>query len=741
MKFGEILSLKYNINYEDINAALKMQLDENFKDLKIGEILKFNKIIDDEIINNVLKDQEQNQLEVINETELKENTISNQAFVQNEIKEVVEFDKVDLIKKEDLENICINNDLSSALCDKTKKEDFDYKNMKIGEILNKKFNVARAIIDEGLSKQKKIFKDSKKKLGSILTEDGLISRDVLYHAYSLQKNIKYLNYNRIKQRIDFKIYKDERIYKSFDEKSYIPLLYTIMKAKAIPMYWEINEETKNDVLVIGITELDVNEAHILIDTIKKHLEKQNIEVEVCMTSDKLFSDFELKYKELTLEELEFFSKKIDEISAETFLKYLLVYSILHGVSDIHISPSSNNYARIATRIFGDVETLFYIPLTEYNKLISVVKNNADMKADKMRVPQDGRIDGKKLLKNVVVEVNRTTDINNDYDINENRLEYNFENVSFRVSSYPTEAPYELGPGQSFEKVVIRVLNLSSGLVELSELGLNKQITSELNYAKTRNQGIIFIVGPTGSGKSTTIYSALSSLNAIKKNIISFEDPVEMRQLYWSQGQRNIVIDNEDMNFDYLQSKKSILRQDPDIILMGEVRDEDSARFAIEAANTGHLVFTTLHANSAAAAFERIKKLGVIPLELASATLCVLSQRLVKEVCSHCKKTENITDEQIATLSRLEYKGEIPKKVIETNKNGCLYCNYRGYVGRSTLAEIIPINSKIKETIVNERPDYEIREMASINGFKTILEDGIEKMNEGLVSLEDILNII
>jgi hypothetical protein len=146
---------------------------------------------------------------------------------------------------------------------------------------------------------------------------------------------------------------------------------------------------------------------------------------------------------------------------------------------------------------------------------------------------------------------------------------------------------------------------------LSELGLNNQITTELDYAKTRNQGIIFIVGPTGSGKSTTIYSALSSLNAIKKNIISFEDPVEMRQLYWSQGQRNVVKDNENMNFDYLQSKKSILRQDPDIILMGEVRDEDSASFAIEAANTGHLVFTTLHSNSAAAAFERIKKLYFI----------------------------------------------------------------------------------------------------------------------------------
>ena len=160
---------------------------------------------------------------------------------------------------------------------------------------------------------------------------------------------------------------------------------------------------------------------------------------------------------------------------------------------VFISPSSNEFARIAGRSLGEVETLFYVSLRHYNALIAVVKNNADMKADKMFIPQDGRIDGKKLLKNVVIEVNRTKDVKNDYDINENKLEYNFEHVSFRVSSYPTESPTELAVSQSFEKIVIRVLNLSSGLVELSELGLNNQITTELDYAKTRNQGIIFLV--------------------------------------------------------------------------------------------------------------------------------------------------------------------------------------------------------------------------------------------------------
>ena len=709
MKFGEILVLKYNIDALSVNdAIIKQETIEEYKNMKIGEILLRDNIISFDILEQVLKDQ--NKLEKIIKKENSE--------VKEEIKEII------IEQKEEIEE-----DLSI------------YKSMKIGEILISKFKVNRSIIEEGLFKQKKVF-NNKKKIGTILIEDGLVSKDTLYHAYSLQKQKDYINYNRIKQRVDFKIYKEERIFQAFHQTSYITLLYTIMKAKALPMYWEKDEKSGEESLVVGITNPDLNDTHILIDSLESHLKKQGINLILYMTSEKLYTDFELKYKELTLKELEEFSQRIDEITPEVFLQYLLIYAILHGISDLHISPSSNESARIAGRSLGEVETLFYLSLRHYNALIAVIKNNADMKADKMFVPQDGRIDGKKLLKDVVINVNRTNSVKNDYDINENKLEYSFENVSFRISSYPTEPPYELAVGVSFEKLVIRVLNLSSGLVELSELGLNKEITSELNYAKSRNQGIIFIVGPTGSGKSTTIYSALSSINAIKKNIISFEDPVEMRQLYWSQGQRNIVKDNEDMNFDYLQSKKAILRQDPDIILMGEVRDEDSANFAIEAANTGHLVFTTLHSNSAAAAFERIRKLGVMPLEVASATICVLSQRLIKEVCPHCKKTREINEQELKTLERLEFDiKKAPNNVIESNKNGCKYCNYRGYIGRTTLAEIIPVNSKIKEAIVNEKPDYEIRKIASSMGFKTILEDGIDRMNSGRVALQDILDIV
>jgi len=615
-----------------------------------------------------------------------------------------------------------------------------FKGRKIGDILINIFDVPKSIIEEGMVKQTKKFHGSDSKLGSIITTDGLISKDTLHHALAIQNGLDFEIYNNIKQRIDYKLYKEEIIWKTFDEKTYLNLLYNIFNAQAIPIYWE--KENDFDVLVLGITDPKNVHTKILIKQLSEKLKKKNIKIKIIMTSSKLYEDFLLKYKELTIKELEHFSKKIVDITPDTFLKYLMIYCILNDISDIHISPAANNSARIAVRSMGVVETLFYINFDDYNKLVSIIKTNADMNSNLFKIPQDGRIDGKTFLNDVKINVNRTNNTENDYNINENLLEYDFSEVSFRVSTYPTEPPVELETGTTFEKVVIRVLNLSAGLVELGELGLSKKIEEELNFAKNRTQGIILIVGPTGSGKSTTLYSLVSSINAIEKNIITFEDPVEMRQLFWAQGQRKILKENPDMNFDYLEAKKAILRQDPDVILMGEIRDSDSAKFATEAANTGHLVLSTIHANSSAGTFERFKKLGVNPLEIASSVLSVSSQRLIKKVCPNCHIKKPIDETTKQTLKRLEVEDKkIPKEIILADKNGCKYCNYKGFVGRTTIAEIIAVNSKIKKTIVDDKPDYEIRAQASEEGFPTLLEDGLEKMKNGEISIEELLSIV
>lgn len=612
----------------------------------------------------------------------------------------------------------------------------NFRKFKIGEILHQKFLIDKSIIEEGLYRQKNVFQN-KKFVGEILMDDGLISRDLLYHALALQKNIEYQHINNIRNRINFQLYKNEKIIDSIG-KSHIDVLKQIFDTKSFPAYWEKVDE--QETLVIIVTNPSkISQVKIFQSQLNKHFLTKLI-----ITTDQIYNTFELKYNELTLEELENFSNEIksQKTSTEDFLRYLLCYGILQDSSDIHISPSSNNSARISLRKLGTIETIFYVSMDDYNRIISVIKSKSDMNTNILSIPQDGRIDGKDFLNNVKIKVNRTSDSRNIYNINENELKYNFENVSFRVSTYPTEPPYTLEPGKTFEKCVIRILNLSAGLVELTDLGLSKQTVEELNFAKSRNQGIVFIVGPTGSGKSTTLYSVLSSLNSIERNIVTFEDPVEMRQMFWSQAQRNVNDDVKDKNFDYLEAKKSILRQDPDIILMGEVRDQDSATFATEAANTGHLVFTTLHANSSTAAFERIKKLGVNPLEMASSIINVLSQRLVKQLCPYCHIQRDISESEINTLKRMELEeSKIPKKIYTHNIEGCKQCNHKGYVGRTTICEILPITSEIKQMIVNEEPEFKLRIKANEMGYKTLLEDGLERMAEGKVSINDILSVI
>ena len=323
------------------------------------------------------------------------------------------------------------------------------------------------------------------------------------------------------------------------------------------------------------------------------------------------------------------------------------------------------------------------------------------------------------------------------------MKYDFSKVSFRISTYPTEPiNSDFDIGNSFESLVIRVLNLSQGYTELDELGLSAQAVSYLDSYKNRTQGIIIIVGPTGSGKSTTLYSLLSSINCLEKKVITFEDPVEMRQLFWAQGQRRIVENNKDMNFDFNEATKSILRQDPNNIMMAEVRDKSTADFAISSANTGHLVVTTLHANSAASAIERLKKLGVQSLDIGTSVLCIMGQRIVRRLCSHCRQKRELNPREKNELLAMELpEDRLPKEIHVRSDNGCEYCNGKGYIGAVVINEIIPFNKELRQIIVNNGSEIEIRNKADEGEFKTMLEDGIEKSIVGTCDINDVLRAL
>lgn len=626
-------------------------------------------------------------------------------------------------------------------------------NRRLGEILVAEQNVPRTIIEEAIMYQNTINKRNKgaKKLGDILIETGLVSRDKVYRALATQYGMEYISANILKGLVNYKLYKSEEFYKKFTD-DVGEVLSNIMKTESFPTHYIRDEDSEDEnakELIIVVTNPEkmpqVNQFTLLL--------QGKVKFKLLMTDNSMFNEFKLKYNAITKHELEDFSKRVrissddlggDRISLDEFFKYLLCYAILEKASDIHVFPSSNGMAKIAIRKFGSLETLFYITYDLYERLLAKTKRETgSMKESIVYIPQDGRIDGVELLKNVEIRLNRPDAIVSPmYKIDENYLNYNFSKVSFRVSTYPTEPNIKMEIGKTFEKLVIRVLNLSAGLIELSELGLSMEAVKEIERIKKKTQGIVLIVGPTGSGKSTTLYSMASSINCLEKNIITFEDPVEMRQLNWTQGQRNVTADdNEEMTFDFEQANKAILRQDPDVIMMAEIRDVDTATFTINAANTGHLVLTTLHANSAASSIERLKKLSAHPLDIAMSTLCVMSQRLLKRICPHCKKPTNLTDERKEALLAVDFNiDQFPAKVYSRNPDGCPFCNHLGHVGIVAVNEIIPFTKEIRQAIIEGKSELVIRELASKKGFKTLLEDGIRKSSDGLCDIDEVINI-
>lgn len=481
---------------------------------------------------------------------------------------------------------------------------------------------------------------------------------------------------------------------------------------------------------IDITDEQTFEQLAMIETkSNKEESKQNISNESSkgFGSFKNFNFGQKKQGNLTEKKAEV------NINPKMYLRMLLTYAIINDVSDIHIEPNIGSQYRISMRVRGERVTIDFFDAQMATYLINIIKSTANISAQAIHKPQDGSIGGSSFLKKYKLPLIREA------------MEpvFSFPKVSFRISTYPVGKP--IGGAEDsvlYESVVIRVLGASGNSVELSSLGISEQSEKELRYATKRNQGIVLITGPTGSGKSTTLYSTMSLIDAIKKKIITFEDPIERRNMYWAQGERKIT-QNTETTFDFSDAKKAILRQDPNVILMGEIRDPESAQFAIEAANTGHLVFTTVHANSAADAFERLAELKVLPIKIATAALAVFAQRLVRRVCPNCFIRRAIAEEEKEMIKRLEIfsEEEIPDEVVDANPYGCSVCNYTGYIGRTLIDEVIPVNQKVREMIVQKMPSFEIRKKVSEIGYKAMVQNGIEKMLRGETTLKDILEVI
>jgi type IV pilus assembly protein PilB len=386
-----------------------------------------------------------------------------------------------------------------------------------------------------------------------------------------------------------------------------------------------------------------------------------------------------------------------QVSAEDAPVIKLVYSILgqavgEGASDVHFEPDEGQM-RVRFRIDGVLREAAHVPKRMVNAVVSRVKIMSDLDIAEKRVPQDGRV-------SVTVEDRR---------------------VDLRVTTLPT---------QRGEGATIRILDKENAQRSLDELGMDGTARERFEGAFHQAYGAVLVTGPTGSGKSTTLYAALQEMNDVEKNIITIEDPVEYRL----SGINQINV-NRKAGLDFATGLRSILRADPDIVMVGEVRDGETARIAIEAALTGHMMLTTLHTNDAPGAITRLTKMGIEAFLTASAVDCVVAQRLARKLCTHCKRRTVVAPEALADADirvGAEIEGYEPL--------GCGRCNQSGYRGRVGIYSVMKMSERIKELAVAQAPEAEIAGVAREEGMLTLREDGLTKVRSGMTSLEEVLRV-
>ena len=372
---------------------------------------------------------------------------------------------------------------------------------------------------------------------------------------------------------------------------------------------------------------------------------------------------------------------------------LLINAVKLGVSDIHFEPE-HAFLRIRYRIDGVLHQVRSLHKSHWAGIAVRLKVISGMDIAETRAPQDGRIN----------------------------INLCGRQIDFRVSTHPTIHG---------ENIVLRVLDREKSIVPLNNMGLRESTLAELNRMMARPEGILVVTGPTGSGKTTTLYSLLSHQNTNEVNIMTLEDPVE----YPVTMMRQTSI-SEVSKIDFANGIRSIMRQDPDIILVGEIRDVDTATMAFRAAMTGHQVFSTLHTNSALGTFPRLLDIGVTPDIMAGNIIGVVAQRLVRILCNRCKEAYIPDADERKTLGmKADDNSTVYKKV------GCEHCHHTGYRGRMAIIELLRIDSEMDALIARRSPLDELRKLALSKGFETLADDGVRRILEGYTSLEEVMRVI
>ena len=398
-------------------------------------------------------------------------------------------------------------------------------------------------------------------------------------------------------------------------------------------------------------------------------------------------------KQLSTPNSDLVSFNYEEIPITDIVNSIILDGIKRKASDIHFDPYEKGL-KIRMRIDGSLMDYSHVPLYIQKNMITRIKIIAGMNITESRVPQDGAIKNK--LENVTVDL--------------------------RVSSLPTN----LG-----EKIVIRILDYSMSSAGIEELDFNKENYNKVLKMISVPNGIILVTGATGTGKSTTVYSILQRLNTEDRNIITVEDPIEMN----IEGVNQVQVISE-IGLTFATVLRSILRQDPDIIMIGEIRDDETARIAVRASITGHLVLSTIHTNNSLNTIERLTDMSVERYLLGAALTGIISQKLARRLCKHCRTSRQTTD-----YEKKVFKDALNIEVNEIYEpKGCEHC-HQGYAGRIAIHEVLLINQAIRDAIVSNASKPELRKLVYKSGTITMLQDGLSKVVTGETTFDEILNLI
>ncbi|MDG5786865.1 GspE/PulE family protein [Evansella sp. AB-P1] len=545
----------------------------------------------------------------------------------------------------------------------------------------------------------------RKRLGDLLVETGLITEDQLQEALNLKTGNQKLGdvllqqgYITEQQLIEVLEYQLGVPHVSLYRYPIDPKMTNIVPKEMATRNNVMPLKLEGDKLYVAMADpMD----YFAIDDVRLYTGFQ-IEVAIATKDDIIkaihkYYELEDAVEELFEEHPKQEEQEIESISGVDspmvkLVNQLLLRAVQERASDIHLDPQENKVI-VRYRVDGVLRTERNLPKHMQNMLVARVKIMANLDITESRIPQDGRI----------------------------KVNIDFHPIDLRISTLPTVYG---------EKVVMRILDMGNSLNNLDKLGFSPKHYDQLTSMLKEPTGIILITGPTGSGKSSTLYASLNRLNSEEVNIITVEDPVE----YQLEGINQIQV-NTKVGMTFANGLRSILRQDPDIIMVGEIRDSETAEIAVRASLTGHLVLSTIHTNDAISTIDRLIDMKIEPFLLAASLSGIISQRLVRKICRDCRKEQELTvrEREIFTRRGLEvekvYKGD-----------GCPTCNMTGYRDRIAIHEVLVLDETVKKMIMNDKSIHAIREYMTKQGMTFLVDDGLLKVKQGLTTTEEVLRV-